>query len=42
MSEGVLGLIAGFVSCGTVMAVYATWQTRKAIRDIYGPYPELP
>ncbi len=37
MSDGLLGLIAGFVACGTVMGLFMIWQTRKAIRDTYGP-----
>ena len=37
MSDGLLGLIAGFFVCGTVMGVFMLWQTRKTIRDTYGP-----
>lgn len=37
MSEELLGLIAGFLVCGTVMGVFMLWQTRKTIRDTYGP-----
>ena len=37
MSEGLLGLIAGFLVCGTVMGVFMLRQTRKTIRDTYGP-----
>ena len=37
MSEGLLGMIAGFVVCGTAMALFMMWHTRKAIRDTYGP-----
>jgi hypothetical protein len=37
MSEGILGLIAGFLVCGTAMGVFMLWQTRKTIRDTYGP-----
>ena len=37
MSEGFLGLIAGFLVYGTVMGVFMLWQTRKTIRDTYGP-----
>jgi hypothetical protein len=37
MSDGLLGMIAGFLVCGTVMGVFMLWQTRKTIRDTYGP-----
>jgi hypothetical protein len=37
MSEEFLGLVIGFVACGAAMAIYITLQTRKAIRDVYGP-----
>ena len=37
MSDGLLGLIAGFVVCGTAMGVFMMWHTRKAIRETYGP-----
>ncbi len=37
MSEELLGLLIGFVACGAAMAVYIMLQTRKAIRDVYGP-----
>jgi hypothetical protein len=37
MTDGLLGLIAGFLVCGTVMGVFMLWQTRKTIRDTYGP-----
>jgi hypothetical protein len=37
MSDGLLGLIAGFLVCGTVMGVFMLWQTSKTIRDTYGP-----
>jgi hypothetical protein len=37
MSEELLGLIAGFLVCGTAMGVFMLWQTRKTIRDTYGP-----
>jgi hypothetical protein len=37
MSDGLLGLIAGFLVCGTAMGVFMLWQTRKTIRDTYGP-----
>jgi hypothetical protein len=37
MSDGLLGLIAGFLVCGTVMGVFMLWQTRKTIRETYGP-----
>jgi hypothetical protein len=37
MSDGLLGLVAGFLVCGSAMGVFMLWQTRKTIRETYGP-----
>jgi hypothetical protein len=37
MSEDVLGLIVGFIGGGVLIAIYFTWQARKALHGAFGP-----
>jgi hypothetical protein len=38
MSEDILGLIVGFIGGGVMIAIYFTWQARKALHQTLGPW----
>lgn len=37
MSDDILGLIAGFMGGSGAIAVFLVWQTRRAVREAFGP-----
>jgi hypothetical protein len=37
MSDDIVGLIAGFMGGGAAIAIFLAWQTRKAVRETFGP-----
>ncbi len=38
MSDDILGLILGFIGGGVAIAIYMTWQARKAIHVDLGSF----
>jgi hypothetical protein len=36
MSDDILGLVVGFIGGGVLIAIYFTWQARKALHDAFG------
>jgi hypothetical protein len=37
MSDDILGIIAGFMGGGAAIVVFLAWQTRRIVRETFGP-----